>query len=72
MLLKNERYIVQKGKKFLMGKPYDDSAFCRFSSSPYDGWQSRNFNECIVIAKQIGGKVMLFNRLTGDLSGGWK
>ena len=72
MLTKNERYVIQKGRCFLMGLPYDDSAFCRYTNSPYDGWQSKSFNTSIRVAKQIGAKVVVFNRLTGDLSGGWK
>lgn len=72
MLGKNERYVIQKENEFLMGMPYDDSMFCRWSASPYDGYQSKSFNTAIRVAKQLGAKVMVFNKLTGDVSGGWK
>ena len=72
MLTANERYIVQKGKQFVMGCPYDDSAFVRLSSSKYDSYQMKKFETAIRIAKAIGGKVMVLNRTNGDLTGGWK
>lgn len=72
MLAKHERYIVQKGSKFLMGCPYDDAAFVRMSDSKYDGYQMKEFAMAIRIAKAIGGKVMVLNRANGDLTGGWK
>lgn len=68
----NERYIIQKGKEFLMGCPYEDSDFCRWSNSPYNGWQSKSFNTAIMIVGMLGAKVVKFNRLTGNVSGGWK
>lgn len=72
MLAKHERYIIRKGNDFLMGCPYDDSAYCRWSNSPYNGWQSKSFNTAIRVAGMLGAKVVKFNRLTGDVSGGWK
>ena len=72
MLNSNERYIVQKGKKFLMGCPYEDAALVRMSDHKYDGYQMTEFNTAIRIAKAIGGKVMVLNRTNGDLTGGWK
>ena len=72
MLAKNERYIVQKGSLFLVGCPYDDNAYVRMSNSKYDGYQMKSFNTAIGIAKAIDGKVMVLNRLNGDLTGGWK
>ena len=72
MLLKHERYIIQRRGEFLVGKPFEDSAYCRFSNSPYDGWQCRDFNAAIKVAKELGGKVVIFNRLNGNIHGGWK
>lgn len=72
MLAKHERYIVQKGRLFLVGCPYDDTSYCRWSNSPYDGYQTEKFSKAIGVAKAIGGKVMVLNRLNGDLTGGWK
>ena len=72
MLTSNERYIIQNGSKYLMGCPYDDSALVRMSDHKYDGYQMKEFNLAIRIAKTIGGKVMVLNRLNGELTGGWK
>ncbi len=72
MLMGSERYIVKKGRHFLMGCPYDDSSCCRYTPSAYDSWKSKSFNAAIRIAKAIGGKVMKFNPVTGNVSGGWK
>ena len=72
MLDRNEMYIVQKGSEFLVGCPYDDSAYVRFSNSKYDGYQMKEFSIAIGVAKSIGGKVMVLNKLNGNLTGGWK
>ena len=72
MLNSNERYIIQKGKEFLVGCPYDDSAYVRYSNSKYDSYQMKEFSTAISVAKSIGGKVMVLNRLNGELTGGWK
>ena len=72
MLGKNERYVIRKGGSFLRGIPYEDSNFCRWGWSPYDGFQSESFDAAIIVAKRLGAEVMVFDRLTGDISGGWK
>ena len=72
MLAKHERYIVKKGNLFLVGCPYNDQSYVRMSNHKYDGYQMKDFNLAISIAKSIGGKVMVLNRLNGDLTGGWK
>ena len=72
MLIGHERYIIQKGKEYLVSRPYDDTAFCRYSISPYDAYNGKSFNTAISVAKKLGGKVVIFNRLTGEIRGGWK
>ena len=72
MLMGSEKYIVCKGRQYLVGIPYEDLAYMRYSPSPYDAWKSKEFDKAIRIAKRIGGKVMKFNQLTGRTTGGWK
>ena len=72
MLIGHERYIIQKGKEYLVGMPYDDTAFMRYSNSTYDAYRTKSFNTAIRVARMIGGKVVVFNRLTGEVHGGWK
>ena len=72
MLIGHERYIIQKGRLFLMGVPYDDTSYCRWTNSPYDAYNGKSFNTAIRVAKRLGAKVVVFNRLTGTVSGGWK
>lgn len=72
MLMGSERYVIRKGRQYLVGCPYEDTAYCRFSPSPWDGWKCREFDTALRIAKAIGGKVMRFNQLTGQTEGGWK
>lgn len=72
MLMASERYVVRRKRQYLVGVPYSDEAFCRYSPSPYDGWQTRNFELALIIARQLDGKVVKFNRLTGRTEGGWK
>lgn len=55
-----------------MGCPYDDNAYCRWTNSPYDAYNGKSFNTAIRVAKRLGAKVVVFNRLTGTVSGGWK
>lgn len=72
MLNRNEDYIVRRKREYLVGIPYEDNCYCRFSNSPYDGWKTGNFELALIIARQFDGKVMKFNRLTGRTEGGWK
>jgi hypothetical protein len=65
-------YVIKKGSLFLMGCPYDDSAYIRYTENKYDGYRDRSFNRQLRIARAVGGKVMRFNYLTGQLEGGWK
>lgn len=72
MLLKHEKYIIRKGNRYLVGCPYDDTSYCRYSDSKYDGTRMKDFNKAIRIAKLIDGRVMKLNELTGTLEGGWR
>lgn len=69
MRMGSERYIIKKGRQYLLRF---DGIDIRYTPSSYDSWWSKNFDSAIRIAKAIGGKVMKFNPVTGDVSGGWK
>ena len=66
-----KEYVIKKGSLFLMGCPYDDSAYIRYTNNKYDGYRD-SFNKQIRIARKVGGKVMRLNILNGRLEGGWK
>lgn len=72
MLLKHEWYVIKKGNLYLMGVPYDDSSFMRWTNSPYDGYRTKSFNTAIRVAKLTGCKVVKHNTLNGRVEGGWK
>lgn len=72
MLASSETYIVKKGHQYLVGRPYDDTSFVRFSTSPYDGYPFDDFLEAWHIARRMNGRVWKHNRATGTLEGGWK
>lgn len=68
-----EQYVIKKGNQYLVGCPYDDSSYIRYSTSPYDGFRGfRCFDDALHLARIVGGKVMRFNHLTGRTEGGWK
>lgn len=69
MRMGSERYIIKKGRQYLLRF---DGIDIRYTSSTYDSWWNKNFDSAIRIAKAIGGKVMKFNPITGDVTGGWK
>lgn len=67
-----DEYVIKKGSLFLMGCPYDDTSYIRYTVNKYDGYRDRNFNRMLRVAKMVGGKVMRFDYLTGKMEGGWK
>ena len=72
MLHANEWYVIKKDGRYLVGCPYDDSCFLRWSDSPYDGYKSKNFDRTRRMAYLLGGKVKRFNQLNGKTEGGWR
>ena len=72
MLQKHELYIIKRGKQYLVGNPFNSDCACRLSPSPWDAYKAKNFNMMIRVAKLIGGKVMVFNQVNGNIAGGWK
>jgi len=72
MLQPNEKYIVRKGNRFLVGCPYNNESAVRYSENKFDGYRMSDFNIARRLAKMIDGRVMKFNVLNGDLEGGWR
>lgn len=72
MLLSHEYYVIRKGNRYIVGCPYDDTSYVRLSENKYDGYRSKDFNIMRRVAKQIDGRVMKLNILTGDITGGWR
>lgn len=55
--------IIAKDGGFLVGF----SLFLRFSKSPYDAWRTRKVEAARMVADRIGGELMLFNPIVGQL-----
>jgi len=72
MLNRNEKYIIQKSKQYLVGNQFNDEAFCNLRESCYDAYRMDDFNIALRIARYIDGKVFKFNPVTGTMEGGWR
>ena len=72
MLQANEHYIVCVNNEYLVACPYAGSVFTRFSNSPYDAYAFDDFIIAQRYASLFNGTVMIHNRITGDLTGGWQ
>ena len=72
MLTDNECYLIRKGNQYLVGCPYDDTTFVRFSISPYDGYPFDDFIAAWHLSRRMNGVVVKHNRITGRMDGGWK
>ena len=72
MLLSHEVYVIRKGSQYIVGCPYDDTSYVRLSENKYDGYRDTDFNRMRRVAKQIDGRVMKFNPITGEITGGWR
>lgn len=58
------RCIVEKDGEYLIGlcgRP-------RWSKSPYDAWHTRTKENAIRVALKLGGRLMLFNPIAGQLA----
>ena len=72
MLNSNECYLIRKGKEYLVGCPYFETPFTRFSTSPYDGYPFLDFIVAWHLSRRMNGMVVKHNRATGKIEGGWK
>lgn len=60
--------IIQKDGEYLVGTILYSSDL-RWSKSPWDAWKTRNRNDAKMVARKVGGKLMLFNPIVGQLKG---
>ena len=61
-------YIVVKNGYYLVSKPYPDTLFVRWSNSPYEGCRIERLKLAKMIANVVGGRVVTFNPVSGDLA----
>ena len=60
--------IVRRGGVFLVGRIIGSTEY-RWSDSPWDAWRTRNKDDAERIAKRVGGDLMLFNPVAGQVRG---
>lgn len=57
---------IRKKDKFLVGRILD-TADLRWSSSPWDAWSTRDRKAARRVRHFIGGDIMLWNPVTGEM-----
>lgn len=55
--------VIEKDGEFLVGF----SMFLRWGSSCYDAWRTRNVEAARSVAEKVGGNMMLFNPVVGQI-----
>ena len=60
--------IIQRGNAYLVGRIVGSTEY-RWSDSPWDAWITRNRHDAERIAKKVGGDLMLFNPVAGQVRG---
>ena len=58
--------IVRRGTAYLVGTILY-STDLRWSDSPWDAWMTRDRKEAGRVARRVGGELMLFNPVAGQL-----
>lgn len=58
--------IIQRENEFLVGTILF-STDLRWSKSPWDAWITRRRDHAIKVANKVGGEMMLFNPVAGQL-----
>ena len=58
--------IVQREKRFLVGTILY-STDLRWSDSPWDAWFTRDREKAARVAQRVGGELVLFNPVVGQL-----
>lgn len=61
------RYIVEKDKSYLMHMPREETV-PRWTYSAYTAEHYRDRQEALKMAKQFGGKIRMFNPITGVIT----
>ena len=59
--------IIQKNGEYLVGVPYSDTTFLRWSTSPYDAYRMDRRRIAKRIAERVGGNVVEFCPITGNV-----
>ena len=61
-------FVIENDGEFLMAVPYRrSSSFARWSVNKYDAVRLPSESVATMIAKRLGGKVLRFDRFTGEL-----
>ena len=58
------KLIIKRGSEFLVGR--DMFGKLKFSPSPWDAWQTRDWETARSVARHIGGDLWLFNNVTRE------
>ena len=58
--------IVQRGTMYLVGTIIY-STDLRWSDSPWDAWRTRDREKARRVAQRVGGELMLFNPVAGQI-----
>ena len=59
--------IIQKCNEYLVGVPYSDTTFLRWSTSPYDAYRMERRRIAKRVAERVGGVVVEFCPITGNV-----
>ena len=63
---KKTRLIIRRNGEYLVGKDMIRPAL-RWSISPYDAWHTRSQDKARTVARAVGGTVMMFNPIVGEI-----
>ena len=58
--------IIQRGTQYLVGTIIY-STDLRWSDSPWDAWRTRDREKARRVAQRVGGELMLFNPVAGQI-----
>lgn len=58
--------VIRKDGKYLVGKVIYSNEM-KWSDSPWDAWQTRVRAKARSIQEKVGGDIMLFNPITGQI-----
>ena len=60
------RVIIRKNREYLTGRDVFTRQF-KWNPSPWDAWWTRDKETAMVVARQTGGIMMLFNPVIGEV-----
>lgn len=60
---KRTSVIISRDGQYLVGFNF----FLRWSNSPFDAWHTRDIEAARMVADKIGGKMVLFNPVAGQI-----